>query len=621
MTWEETFSADEIYRVIARLRVRAAGKRHDEEFFWRMSTAARAPNTQSNAVRAGAQLRIEDITPPRSKWRRPDKELRKKLGAERVAEWSIVQTMRLTAAMPVKPRWFVLLAQVVGMVRYHAFNASSYKMGTPRIIAVAKAKGDKYYRPLAMYALIDRLVSGLAAKYLRTKLDPAFCSNSYAFRAGPRPPTHHNAVSDLRQFRKRFPPSDPIWVVECDISAFYDCVNHDVCRRSLQTALDRLPDGTVIDRRAILVFETYLASYAFEDARSQSQAFLASRTPVGELKWPTISLQALYGRLDGHRIGVPQGGAISCLIANLVLDQADRAVLQQTQASKGDLFYARYCDDMVVAHSSRAVVEAAAVAYQQALADLLLPMHPLKSVAPYTVPDRRAFWGKDAKSKGPYAWSTDRASGAVPWLSFLGYQCGADGRIRVRPRSMAKEFEKQAAVAGHVLAVVRGQGTSFHAGVRLSKQQIVHRLLQRMIAMSAGRAEGRTTFWPSATYCWAVGFELLRSEPLMRQQMRRLDRGRQRHIARVRKFVQPLGVTATSTKPPSGALLRFYGYPFSYAAAVQVRMASTVVPAVQTAPTGGGTAASTTASFLRSPPTTGSWHELVPLGGSRSGER
>ena len=69
-------------------------------------------------------------------------------------------------------------------------------------------------------------------------------------------------------------------------------------------------------------------------------------------------------------VGVPQGGAISMLIANWVLDIADRRVERWGDES---LFYARFCDDIVIAHPDRRKCRAARDRYLRALERLLLP--------------------------------------------------------------------------------------------------------------------------------------------------------------------------------------------------------------------------------------------------------
>ncbi len=62
--------------------------------------------------------------------------------------------------------------------------------------------------------------------------------------------------------------------------------------------------------------------------------------------------------------GLPRCGSLSTVLANLVLHEADDAVLR-TQC--GNLFYARYCDDVVIAHPDESVCRAALEAYKAAL--------------------------------------------------------------------------------------------------------------------------------------------------------------------------------------------------------------------------------------------------------------
>jgi len=75
------------------------------------------------------------------------------------------------------------------------------------------------------------------------------------------------------------------------------------------------------------------------------------RIPGGHFGWVEKDLINLgfFKNIRNAKIGVPQGGAISGLIANLVLDYADSEILK-LKSSK--LLYVRFCDDMVIMHPS-----------------------------------------------------------------------------------------------------------------------------------------------------------------------------------------------------------------------------------------------------------------------------
>jgi hypothetical protein len=135
---------------------------------------------------------------------------------------------------------------------------------------------------------------------------------------------------------------------------------------------------------------------------------------------------------------LPQGGSFSTVLANLVLAEADRAVLD---VDDGRLFYARYCDDVVFVHPDTAMCRRAMDAYAAALAKLDLPMHEVRPFV-YKPADGSPTEYYSIKSKGPFQWCEAEKGQAdcATWVSFLGSQVRYDGETRIRKESIEKHI-------------------------------------------------------------------------------------------------------------------------------------------------------------------------------------
>lgn len=555
MKFEQAFSEQNILRALCRLRVAAAKKRHDAHFLHNLSTAAKSPAPDA----------IDGYFPPRRAWLRLPREERAGRPPGQVAELELFRTVQVLRRDPrhAGSEWARRLGALMEEVRASALGAAGYRMAPARIVPLLKERkaGAAVYRPLAIYGLVDRLVSGLCAMYLRRLTDPDFLPCSFAFRAKAPDgsvPQYHDAVAELLRYRAQTPGD--LWVAEQDIRGFYDCVHHDVARRAMDDAAARAAArGVELDARAVAVVEAYLDSYSFPTvARPEGQRWLAEHGRKGVIRWPEEDLRAFWPDPASERIGVPQGGAISCLISNLILDRADRAVLEGAPEG-GRLLYLRYVDDMICMSPEKTGCEQALSRYAEALRELRLPVHPARAVS-----YGREFW-TEAKSKSPYRWTG--AEGGVPWVSFVGYQVRYDGVLRVRKASIEKELKKQVAVAGTVMRLVR-MATRERARrrIRLARRQVLHRLRRRMSAMSVGRRSLSTPAGTPAVQCWCAGFRLLHSNPFVASQLGALDRGRERQIARVRRALEKLTKERKSHKSRRGRRrdLAYFGYPFSY---------------------------------------------------------
>ncbi|MCB1092863.1 MAG: hypothetical protein KDL87_15105, partial [Verrucomicrobiae bacterium] len=285
---------------------------------------------------------------------------------------------------------------------------------------------------------------------------------------------------------------------------------------------------------------------------------LQGKHPSGCFPWPEGDLRAMHGRNPRElRIGIPQGAAISGLIANLVLDAADKAVMKVAQGHEEDLFYRRFCDDMLLVSRDRILCQDAFQAYQAAVKALRLPIYEPETSSDY----RRQFW--QLKSKDVYPWGPDSLNHAGR-VGFVGYQLRFDGQARIRPTTVKKHLEKLTREAARLQALVKAGHLP-----RASKQRIFFSLAWRIVAMSTGRRPD-TDNSPLGR-SWCQSFSVLRDLPFDRPQIESLDRFRNKLIGQLCGAVIHLpdgGVKRTKSKASSRGrgLPELRGYRHSYMA-------------------------------------------------------
>jgi hypothetical protein len=188
------------------------------------------------------------------------------------------------------------------------------------------------------------LILAQTARYVRDRFDELLSPNSYAFRRSGEI-SHVTAIRKLRDYRLRY-PNKKLYVAECDIQKFFDVINHEEVLAAFDSFAQRL--DTPIDPRAREVLIAFLESYSSFRMVAESFPDPEDRKKIGFLQSRELALQLkrFYSTNDfaSLPLGIPQGGALSPILVNLVMDCADHAV---TDGAPEDLFYARFCDDMI----------------------------------------------------------------------------------------------------------------------------------------------------------------------------------------------------------------------------------------------------------------------------------
>lgn len=560
---EDYFSDKRIVALLCRKRLAVARLRRQQQFY-------------SNAVGQVGQTvdRLPDVftlLPPRRRWRRPLKARRIAAGSDAPSVTASHLTRQALATLrktPQKYQWSRDLRAFIDSVRADALRWNQTIAYTPFDVKVIPKVQNNYHtkcRVLALYSLRNTVLASCFSAYFRNAIEPFLHPNCLAFRAAPSakngPPRHHDAADRLAHFRDSFSDARPLWATECDIQGFFDAVSHRVVVQEVDSFCGR--HSIKLDPRMGNFLASFLAGYSYTGyASHRAKKFLKFKgVDKAKIADPVKALaDQQITSTDVH--GIPQGSALSCILANIVLTSADEAVGRITSSGgsfKREGIYLRYCDDIVIVDHDKERCQAAIKAYLETLRRLYLPFHEPKSIGGYSA----AFWRE--KSKSPYLWSAQDSG--IPWLAFVGYQLHRDGRMRIRKDSVAKEAQKQAESVRNVMSRV---ATLVNLkGKPELPRAISYKTMMHLVAIGVGYPAPRQCVPASNGVSWTRGFKALIGRPVELHALRRLDRSRAVHLRRLGATLRILEnaerIQFPKSEEPDGEFrLQYAGRPFAY---------------------------------------------------------
>ena len=479
--------------------------------------------------------------------------------------YSLLKTIKVYKKKEPNTSWLIELNKFVKDIQL-SIKTDNLEINKPIIFPklkeeiISKIEINKC-RPISMFSLKERIILSITNKFLTKLFDDYFQDSSYAFRLKKNKEntsviSHHDCIKDIIGLQKKNNYKS-LYVVECDMEKFYDSVNHKIVEKLFNTLIEKAKEDNPDLKLKIAkhIFNEYLNCYAFNKnvpLSTDNNYWESYKIPNGKFEWVENRLLDLkyYPNIDAERIGVPQGGALSGLIANIVLNEADKKVLTTSA------FYIRFCDDMLIIHSERDECEKAKRIYLESLEQLKLVPHKftdkltskLKNSTKFTF---KPFWR--TKSKGPYKWASNENNG-FPWISFVGYEIHHNGNIRVRKKSFHKELEKQKKIVSEIEKAIE-------LGQRKVKGYIIESAINRLIGMSVGRIALNNFEEVSTDMCWKNGFKELTLNKDSIKQIKKLDRSRSKLYYDLLKEVKSI---ESKKNPERKRQIIFYDKPFSY---------------------------------------------------------
>jgi len=280
------------------------------------------------------------------------------------------------------------LKDLSGRLQRGAYRAKPVKR-----VYIPKADGRE--RPIGITTLEDKVVQRATVEVLSAVYETDFKGFSYGFRPGRNPHNALDAVTVALEQRK------VSWVLDADIRGFFDTLDHEW--------LIRFVEHRIADRRVVRHIKKWLNAGVLEDGACR---------PVEE--------------------GVPQGGSVSPLLANIYLHYALDLWVDwwRQHRAEGEVYIVRYADDFIIGFQYQRDGERCLEELRDRLAQFNLELHSTKT--------RLIEFGRFADSN-----RRSRGCGKPETFDFLGFTHISgktrQGKFCVRRKTKAKKVRAKLA--------------------------------------------------------------------------------------------------------------------------------------------------------------------------------
>ncbi len=227
---------------------------------------------------------------------------------------------------------------------WNRMSSGSYFPPPVKLVVIPKSDGRE--RRLGVPTVADRVAQNVVKMVLEPLVEPYFHPDSYGYRPGR---SAHDALARARERCWRYD-----WVLDLDIRAFFDTLDHELVMRAVRR---------YTRCRWILLYVE---------------------------RWLTAPMQMEDGSLEERKTGTPQGGVVSPVLANIFMHLAFDTWMSEAHP---DVPFERYADDVVVHCRTETQVKEVQKSVIQRLARCRLEVHPEKTKIVYC---------RDSNRRGPY---------------------------------------------------------------------------------------------------------------------------------------------------------------------------------------------------------------------------